>query len=99
VYIVTGQTKKNYTNAKILLTNKPCMGKKIIFNLMLNLIIIISVIVGAYYFKRQNYLMPLVCAAAFGLTVFYKLKLLRQVKIEMKAKALERSQPGAKKQK
>lgn len=65
------------------------MGKKFIFNIVLNLIIILSVVVGAYFFKRENYLVPIVCAAAFGLTISYKLKLIKQIKQDMKARALE----------
>ncbi|TAE35287.1 MAG: hypothetical protein EAY66_09330 [Sphingobacteriales bacterium] len=63
---------------------------------MLNLIIIISVVVGVYFFKRANYLIPIVCLAAFGLTVFYKLKLIKQIKKDMEAKAIERSKQASK---
>lgn len=73
------------------------MGKKFIFNIILNLIIIISVVVGTYFFKRENYLIPLVCAAAFGLTVFYKLKLIKQIKADMKQRALENTKQANKK--
>jgi sugar phosphate permease len=73
------------------------MGKKFIFNIILNLIIILSVVVGSYFFKRENYLIPIVCLAAFGLTVFYKLKLIKQIKIDMKAKALENTKTLSKK--
>ena len=44
---------------------------------------------GAYFFKRENYLVPIVCAAAFGLTIFYKLKLIKKIKEDMKLRALE----------
>ncbi len=73
------------------------MGKKFIFNIVLNLIIILAVVVGTYFFKRQNYLIPIVCLAAFGLTIFYKLKLIKQIKIDMKAKALENTNASSKK--
>lgn len=72
------------------------MGKKIIFNIVLNLIIIITVVVGVYFFKRENYLVPLMCLAAFGLTIFYKLKLIKHIKQEMKSKALESSKQASK---
>lgn|GEM_PF-1753985 len=66
------------------------MGKKIIFNIILNLILIISVVVGVYFFKLSNYLIPIVCLAAFGLTLFYKLKLIKQIRLDIQAKSLER---------
>lgn len=63
------------------------MFKKIIFNVLLNLIIISSVMVGYSFYKAGNNLMPIVCAAAFGLTVYYKIKLSKQVRQEMKLRA------------
>ncbi len=71
------------------------VGKKFIFNIILNLILILAVVVGTYFFKRQNYLIPIVCLAAFGLTIFYKLKLIKRIKIDMKAKALENSKANS----
>jgi peptidoglycan biosynthesis protein MviN/MurJ (putative lipid II flippase) len=73
------------------------MGKKFIFNIVLNLIIILTVVVGSYFFKHQNYLMPIVCLAAFGLTIFYKLKLIKQIKLDIKAKASENTKLLSKK--
>jgi hypothetical protein len=66
------------------------MAKKIIFNVLLNLIIIFSVLFSAYFFKKGNYLMPIVGIAAFGLTIFYKLKLMKQVRAEMQSKTTDK---------
>lgn len=63
------------------------MLKKIIFNVLLNIVIITCVIVGSMFYKAGNYFMPIVCAAAFCLTVYYKIKLSKQVREEMKLKA------------
>lgn len=63
------------------------MLKKIIFNVLLNLIIIGSVIVGSMFYKEGNYLVPIACAAAFCLTVYYKIKLSKQIRQEMRLKA------------
>ncbi len=49
---------------------------------------IASVAVGYYGYKAGNYyFIPLVCAAAFGLTVYYKIKHTKFVREEMRKKA------------
>ncbi len=49
--------------------------------------ILASVIVGYYGFKDGNYFIPILCASAFGLSVFYKIKHTKSVREEMKQKA------------
>lgn len=50
--------------------------------------IIASVAVGYYGYKAGNYyFIPLLCAAAFGLSVYYKFKHVKFVQEEMKKKA------------
>lgn len=71
------------------------MYKKVIFNVLLNLIIISSVMIGASFYKAGNNLVPIVCAAAFGLTIFYKIKLSKQVRQEMKLKAEQKIKKNA----
>lgn len=63
------------------------MGKHIIFSVILNILIIATVVVGYYGFKAGNLFIPILCAAAFGLSVFYKLKHIKVVREEMKQKA------------
>ena len=65
------------------------MGKHIIFSVILNVLIIASVAIGYYGFKLGNYFIPILCAAAFGLSVFYKIKHTKVVREEMKLKAEE----------
>ncbi len=65
------------------------MGKKILFNVLLNVLLIACVIVGGDAYRKGNYFLPLVCAAAFCLTIFYKIKLSKQIRNEMKARAEE----------
>ena len=49
---------------------------------------IASVAVGYYGYKAGNYyFIPLLCAAAFGLTVYYKIKHTKFVRDEMRKKA------------
>lgn len=67
------------------------MGKKVAFNVILNLLIIFSVIVGVKAYQLGNYFVPILCAASFSLSLFYKLKLMRDVRREMKEKAEENS--------
>lgn len=63
------------------------MGKHIIFSTVLNILLIVSVIIGYYGFKLDNFFIVILCAAAFGLTVFYKIKHTKIVQEEMKKKA------------
>ena len=64
------------------------MGKHIAFSVLLNILIIGSVAVGYYGYKAGNhYFIPLLCAAAFGLSVYYKIKHTMLVREEMKRKA------------
>lgn len=65
------------------------MIKKVVFNVILNLLIICSLIVAVIAFRAGNYFVPILCVAAFGLSLFYKFKLMKQVREEMKAKAEE----------
>lgn len=74
------------------------MGKHIAFSVILNVLIIGSIAVGYYGFMMGNYFIPILCAAAFGLSVFYKIKHTKIVREEMKQKAEERvKQKGKKK--
>jgi hypothetical protein len=75
------------------------MGKHIIFSVILNILIIASVIIGIYGFKMGNYFIPILCAAAFGLTVFYKFKHIKVVRSEMQIKANEKMRERSKKKK
>lgn len=64
------------------------MLKHIIFSVILNVLLIASVAIGYYGYKAGNYyFIPLLCAAAFGLTVYYKIKHTKFVRDEMKKKA------------
>ena len=63
------------------------MGKHIAFSVILNVLIFASVMIGYYFFKLDNYLIPIVCLASFGLSVFYKLKHIKIVRTEMQQKA------------
>jgi uncharacterized membrane protein len=64
------------------------MGKHILFSVILNILIIGSAAMGYYGYKAGNYyFIPLLCAAAFGLSVYYKIKHIKFVREEMKRKA------------
>ena len=63
------------------------MGKHIAFSVILNILIFASVMIGYYFFKLGNYLVPIVCLASFGLSVYYKLKHIKIVRVEMQQKA------------
>ncbi|WP_353136710.1 DUF6358 family protein [Pseudopedobacter sp.] len=63
------------------------MGKKVAYNVILNLLIIFSVIVGVKAYQLGNYFVPILCVASFSLSLFYKLKLMKDVRKEMKEKA------------
>jgi hypothetical protein len=63
------------------------MGKHIAFSIILNILIFASLLVGYYFFKLENYLIPIVCLASFSLSVYYKLKHLKIVRAEMQQKA------------
>jgi hypothetical protein len=75
------------------------MGKHIIFSVVLNVLIISSVVVGIYGFKMDNYFIPILCAASFGLSVNYKLKHIKTVRTEMQLKAEENLKQKFKKKK
>ena len=63
------------------------MLKQIIFNTILNILLIASVLIGIYGYQNGNYFILILCAAAFGLTMFYKIKYIKQVREEMRLKA------------
>ena len=63
------------------------MVKQVIFNTILNILIIASVLIGIYGYQNGNYFILILCAAAFGLTMFYKIKYIKQVREEMRLKA------------
>lgn len=63
------------------------MGKHIAFSIILNILIFASVMIGYYFFKLDNYLVPIVCLGSFSLSVYYKLKHLKIVRVEMQQKA------------
>ncbi|MFC5285317.1 DUF6358 family protein [Pedobacter alpinus] len=63
------------------------MVKHIVFSTILNVLIIASVAIGYWGFNLGNLFIPILCAAAFGLSVFYKWKHLKVVREEMKLKA------------
>mgnify|MGYP003576528363 CR=1 FL=1 len=75
------------------------MVKKVIFNVLLNVLLIACVVLGSMGYKAGNYFVPILCAAAFGLTLFYKIKLSKQVREEMKAKAQQNVSRKAEKSK
>jgi flagellar biosynthesis component FlhA len=60
------------------------MVKHIIFSTILNVLLIASIIIGFYGYKAGNNFIPIVCMAAFGLTLFYKIKHTKTVRQEMK---------------
>ena len=63
------------------------MVKQVIFNTILNILIISSLLIGIYGYQNGNYFILILCAAAFGLTLFYKIKYIKQVREEMRLKA------------
>lgn len=63
------------------------MVKHVVFGTILNVMIFASIIIGYYGLKMGNYFIPILCAAALGLTVFYKIKHTKSVREEMKQKA------------
>lgn len=63
------------------------MLKQVIFNTILNILIIASVLIGIYGYQNGNYFILILCAAAFGLTMFYKIKYIKQVREEIRLKA------------
>lgn len=63
------------------------MIKQVIFNTILNILLFASVLIGFYGFQKGNYFIPILCAAAFGLTLFYKIRYIKQVREEMRVKA------------
>ena len=63
------------------------MVKQVIFNTILNILIIASLLIGIYGYQNGNYFILILCAAAFGLTMFYKIKYIKQVREEMRLKA------------
>jgi len=60
------------------------MGKKIIFNVILNLLILCSVVIAFYAYDKGNYFVPILCAASFGLSLYYKIRLMKEVRREMR---------------
>lgn len=65
------------------------MGKHIVFSVLLNVLLIGTAIVGIYAYKNYNLFVMILCASAFGLSVFYKVKHTQVVRQEMKQKAEE----------
>ena len=63
------------------------MVKQVIFNTILNILIIASLLIGIYGYQNGNYFILILCTAAFGLTLFYKIKYIKQVRDEMRLKA------------
>ncbi len=64
------------------------MIKHIVFSVILNVLIIASVAIGYYGYKAGNfYFIPLLCATAFCLSVYYKFKHIKFVREEMSKKA------------
>ena len=63
------------------------MVKQVIFNTILNILIIASLLIGIYGYQNGNYFILILCASAFGLTMFYKIKYIKQVREEMRLKA------------
>ncbi|MBK0384286.1 hypothetical protein I5M32_15060 [Pedobacter sp. SD-b] len=73
------------------------MGKHIVFSVILNILLIASVIIGYYGVKHHNYFIVILCAAAFGLTLFYKIKHTKSVQTELKKMAENKVQQKNKK--
>ena len=73
------------------------MVKHIIFSTILNILLIASIIVGFYGYKADNKFIPIVCIAAFGLTLFYKIKHTKTVREEMKQIAQDKIKQKVKK--
>jgi len=75
------------------------MGKKIIFNVILNLLIICSVVIAFYAYDKGNYFVPILCAASFGLSLYYKVRLMREVRRDMREAQDKKSKGQSKKRK
>ncbi|MBD3747908.1 MAG: hypothetical protein IE931_00280 [Sphingobacteriales bacterium] len=73
------------------------MGKHIIFSVLLNVLLIGTAIVGIYAYKNYNLFVMILCASAFGLSVYYKIKHTQVVRQEMKQKAEENVKKKTKK--
>jgi hypothetical protein len=73
------------------------MVKHIIFSTILNVLLIACIIIGFYGYKAGNNFIPIVCVAAFGLTLFYKIKHTKTVKQEMKQIAQDKVKQKVKK--
>lgn len=43
--------------------------------------------IGVFGYQKGNYFIPILCAAAFGLSLFYKIRYIKQVREEMRLKA------------
>jgi hypothetical protein len=65
------------------------MVKQIIYNTILNIFLVASVMIGIFAYQKGNYFVPILCASAFGLTLFYKIRYMKQVRQEMRLKAEE----------
>lgn len=73
------------------------MIKKVILNIVLTVLIMLSVIIGVAGYNAGNYLIPIACAAAFALSLYYKIKLTKTVRAEFKLKAEEQAKKKTKK--
>ena len=73
------------------------MVKHIIFSTILNVLLIASVIIGFYGYKAGNNFIPIVCMAAFGLTIYYKIKHTKTVREAMKQIAQDKVKQKVKK--
>lgn len=70
------------------------MGKKIVFNVILNLLILCSVFIAIYAYKKGNYFVPILCAASFALSVYYKVRLFKEVRKDMKETKSQKAKTG-----
>ncbi|WP_442794528.1 DUF6358 family protein [Pelobium manganitolerans] len=76
------------------------MFKHFLFSIVLNFLIIGSVIIGFYGYKAGNYyFIPLLCAAAFGLSVYYKIRHTKMVRDEIRKKSEAKTVPNSGKKK
>ncbi len=60
------------------------MAKKVFFNVLLNVILIVGIMLFAYGLRQENYFISIAALAVFGFTMFYKIKFIKQVRTEMR---------------
>ncbi len=72
------------------------MFKKVFFNVLLNVLLIIAVMLFAYGLKQENYFLSIAALSVFGFTLFYKIKFIKRVRDEMQQLSVKDKKPKKK---